>query len=111
MGIAERIKGKPRQAEIAKSKYKKPCRTCHTEHKPEITRNNGVTQPRDLCVHCHSGIAEDRPSHAGMAFTTCANGGCHNFHNNRSLYTKFLIKHLDEPALLENPVVPDREFV
>jgi len=86
------------------------CATCHTEHRPEITRKNGVTQPRDLCAHCHGDIAVDRPSHRGMAFTTCAASGCHNFHNNRSLYTKFLIKHLDEPALLEDPVVPQRVF-
>ena len=86
------------------------CITCHTEHRPEITRRNGVTQPVDLCVHCHSDVAEERPSHEGMAFTTCADSGCHNFHNNRSLYTNFLIKHLDEPDLLEEPVVPARQF-
>ena len=84
--------------------------TCHTEHRPEITRKNGVTQPRDLCVHCHSDIAGERPSHRDMDFTTCASGGCHNFHNNRSLYTRFLIKHLDEPGVLEAPEVPEREF-
>lgn len=86
------------------------CITCHTEHRPEITHKNGVTQPRDLCFHCHQDIAEDRPSHSGMAFTTCTDSGCHNFHNNRSLYTKFLIKHLDEPALLQEPLLPQREF-
>jgi hypothetical protein len=86
------------------------CITCHTEHRPEITRKNGVTQPRDLCFHCHRDIAEDRPSHDGMAFTTCATNGCHNFHDNRSLYTRFLITHLEEPDLLDEPVVPPREF-
>lgn len=86
------------------------CVTCHTEHRPGITRKDGVTQPRDLCSHCHADIAEDRPSHRGMAFTTCAASGCHNFHDNRSLYTKFLIKHLDEPELLQEAVVPAREF-
>lgn len=86
------------------------CVSCHTEHKPEITRKNGVTQPLDLCIHCHRDIATDRPSHAGMDFKTCATGGCHNFHNNRSLYTKFLIKHLDEPIILEEARVPKREF-
>lgn len=86
------------------------CVTCHTEHRPEITRKNGITQPRDLCYHCHSDVAEDRPSHEGMAFTSCTDSGCHNFHNNRSLYTDFLIKHLDEPATLDEGVVPAREF-
>ena len=101
----------PRNADRLENIDALHCVSCHAEHKPGITRDNGVTQPQDLCVHCHSDIAEDRPSHAGMAFTTCATGGCHNFHNNRSLYTKFLIKHLDEPALLESPVVPEREFL
>jgi hypothetical protein len=100
----------PRNADRLENIDALHCVTCHTEHRPEITRNNGVTQPRDLCLHCHAGIAEDRPSHSGMAFTTCASSGCHNFHNNRSLYTKFLIKHLDEPALLDDPVLPQREF-
>jgi len=86
------------------------CTTCHTEHQPGITAGNGLTQPRDLCFHCHRDVAEDRPSHAGMAFTSCASGGCHNFHDNRALYTKFLINHLDEPDLLDVPVVPAREF-
>ncbi len=86
------------------------CVTCHQEHRPEITRKNGVTQPRDVCFHCHSDIAEDRPSHTGMDFTTCTDAGCHNFHNNRALYTDFLVKHLHEPDLLETPQLPAREF-
>jgi hypothetical protein len=86
------------------------CVSCHSEHRPEITRKNGVTQPRDLCIHCHEDIAADRPSHRDMAFTTCTTGGCHNFHDNRSLYTKFLITHLDEAETLPEPVVPAREF-
>lgn len=86
------------------------CVTCHSEHRPEITLKNGLTQPADLCFHCHSDIAKDRPSHEDMAFTSCAEGGCHNFHDNRALYTKFLIKHLDEPDTLEQPLLPAREF-
>jgi len=45
-----------------------------------------------------------------MAFDTCSASGCHNFHNNRALYTDFLIKHLREPELLEQRVLPEREF-
>ena len=100
----------PRNADRLENIDALHCVTCHTEHRPEITRKNGVTQPPDLCAHCHGDIAVDRPSHRGMAFTTCAASGCHNFHNNRSLYTKFLIKHLDEPPVLETAVVPQREF-
>jgi formate-dependent nitrite reductase cytochrome c552 subunit len=45
-----------------------------------------------------------------MEFSGCVASGCHNFHDNRSLYTRFLIKHLDEPDLLDEPQVPSREF-
>lgn len=86
------------------------CITCHTEHRPEMTGANGLTQPRDLCIHCHADVADERPSHRGMEFTTCATNGCHSYHDNRSIYTKFLIKHLDEPELLEEPQVPERQF-
>ncbi|MGB5202171.1 MAG: cytochrome c3 family protein [Sedimenticolaceae bacterium] len=86
------------------------CVTCHSEHRPEITRKDGFTQPRDVCFHCHSKIADDRPSHAGMAFDSCTNAGCHNFHNNRALYTDFLVKHMDAPAMQKPGRVPPREF-
>jgi len=72
------------------------CVTCHVEHRPEITSAMGVTIPRDTCYLCHNKIAEDRPSHAGMAFDTCVNAGCHNFHDNTALYEDFLVKHMDE---------------
>jgi len=87
------------------------CVTCHTEHRPEITARDGVTQPADLCFHCHRDIAEDRPSHRDFAFDGCKASGCHNFHDNRALYTKFLIEHLDEPELLDTAIVPASEFV
>ncbi len=86
------------------------CVTCHVEHRPEITRANGVTQPADFCVHCHEGIAEDRTSHKGMAFESCYSAGCHNFHDNRALYEDFLVKHADEPERLEKARVPGRDF-
>ncbi len=74
------------------------CVTCHVEHRPEITGAMGVTVPADVCYLCHADIAEDRPSHEGMAFDTCASAGCHNFHDNRALYEDFLVKHMDEAA-------------
>lgn len=82
------------------------CVSCHTEHRPEITHAMGVTLPDDYCQYCHDDIAKDRPSHAGMAFDTCASSGCHNFHDNRALYEDFIAKHLDEPALLPNGLSP-----
>ncbi|MCW8854931.1 MAG: cytochrome c3 family protein [Gammaproteobacteria bacterium] len=86
------------------------CITCHVEHQPDITKKTGLTQPVDFCVHCHDDIADKRPSHKNMAFDSCASAGCHNYHNNRSLYTDFLIKHLDEPSNLEKAILPKREF-
>ncbi len=87
------------------------CISCHVEHKPEITLKDGLTQPKDVCFHCHAEIAEERPSHKGMEFNSCKNSGCHNFHNNRALYTDFLVKHMDAPAHTPNPHVPEKEFL
>ncbi|MGB0713731.1 MAG: cytochrome c3 family protein, partial [Gammaproteobacteria bacterium] len=100
----------PRNADRLEKINALVCTTCHVEHKPEITAANGLTEPRDLCVHCHENVAEDRPSHEGMPMDTCATAGCHNFHNNRALYTDFLIKHLHEPAVLEEPELPTKDF-
>jgi hypothetical protein len=86
------------------------CVTCHSEHRPQITAMNGVTQPADLCFHCHKDVAKDRPSHKGMDFASCHDSGCHNFHDNRALYTDFLIRHLDEPDVLDQPQLPAREY-
>jgi hypothetical protein len=100
----------PRNADRLENINALVCTTCHVEHQPEITAKNGVTQPGDFCFHCHADIGDDRPSHRGMAFDTCNAAGCHNFHNNRALYTDFLIKHLQEPELLSEPLLPQREF-
>ena len=53
----------------------------------------GVTLPADFCHHCHAKVAEERPTHQGIAFDTCAAAGCHNYHDNRSLYEDFLVQH------------------
>lgn len=101
----------PRNADRLASINALECVTCHSEHRPDITLKNGLTQPLDVCFHCHQDIAEDRPSHAGMAFDTCASSGCHNFHNNRALYTDFLIKHLDKkPPRAKRRRLKQREF-
>jgi hypothetical protein len=86
------------------------CTTCHVEHRPEITQKNGVTQPTDVCFHCHQDVGDNRPSHKGMAFDSCASAGCHNFHDNRALYTDFLVKHMDAGDHDESPRLPSREF-
>jgi len=86
------------------------CVTCHVEHKPELADKTGLTQAKDFCVHCHQDIAKDRPSHKGMEFESCASAGCHNYHNNRSLYTDFLVKHMDDEDILKTTVVPEKEL-
>jgi hypothetical protein len=100
----------PRNADLLENIDALHCVSCHSEHKGEITLKDGLTQPLDFCVYCHSDIGEDRESHKDMAFDTCKNSGCHNFHNNRALYTKYLQKHLHEPETLAEARVPQREF-
>ena len=89
----------PRNANRLEKLDARYCMTCHVEHRPEQTHAVGVTVAKDFCFHCHADVAEDRPSHKGMAFTSCANGGCHNFHDNSALYEDFLVKHLHEPKV------------
>lgn len=96
----------PRNADRVAVLDAKRCTTCHREHQPERTLEMGVTLPRDFCHHCHADIATERPSHRGLPFDGCAQGGCHNFHDERALYEDFLVAHLDEPALAPEPAVP-----
>lgn len=86
------------------------CAACHGEHRPEMTRAMGVTVPRDFCLACHQDIAKERPSHRDLDFATCADAGCHKFHDNRALYEAFLVKHAGEAKLLDKPQVPERNF-
>jgi hypothetical protein len=101
----------PRNADRAAKLDAAWCVTCHVEHKPQMTHAMGVTLPDDYCYTCHADIARDRPSHAGMAFNTCASAGCHNFHDNRALYEDFLLKHAHDPAVIEQPLLPARDFM
>jgi len=87
----------------------KACLSCHKdelavsiEHKPEITEALAVTVPMDYCSACHQEIEEERPSHVGLGFETCASAGCHNYHDNTALYEKFLVKHADQPHMLDH---------
>lgn len=100
----------PRNIEYLKNIDALHCVSCHVEHQADRTHKGGYTQPKDFCVHCHANIAEERPSHKGMDFMSCNNAGCHNFHDNRALYTDFLIKHLNEPALLETKQLPKKDY-
>ncbi len=99
----------PRNAERLAVLDARRCVTCHREHVPEHTAVMGVTAPADFCRACHAAIEDERPSHRGLAFESCAGAGCHNFHDNRSLHEDFLARHLDEPDLLPDPRVPVRQ--
>lgn len=90
----------PRNADRLEKLDAMQCVTCHREHKAEITSAMGVTLPIDYCFSCHEGIGKERPSHQGLAFTTCTSSGCHNYHDNTALYENFLEKHINDPKLL-----------
>lgn len=100
----------PRNADRVKILDARYCVTCHAEHKPEITSTMGVTLPEGFCIKCHEEIEQDRPSHKGMEFDTCASAGCHNFHDNRALYEDFLLKHVNEPAIDPHAAIPATNY-
>ena len=87
----------PRNADRLKKIDARMCVSCHVEHRPDKTHEMGVTLPTDFCFHCHQNIAEERPSHNGMGFDTCASAGCHNFHDNLALYEDFLLENAHQP--------------
>ncbi|MFT4630078.1 MAG: formate-dependent nitrite reductase cytochrome c552 subunit [Arenicella sp.] len=93
----------PRNAELLTTIDPTRCVTCHVEHSPEITDQFGVTLPTDFCFYCHEDIGEEKKNHQDYAFEDCSNSGCHNYHDNRALYEQFLVKHIDEPALRDDP--------
>lgn len=90
----------PRNADRVEVLDARQCITCHQEHRPEITGSMGLSLPGDYCYRCHEDIGEDRPTHADLPFEGCASVGCHNFHDNRSLYEDFLVDHRNEPEIL-----------
>ncbi|MGZ8224066.1 MAG: cytochrome c3 family protein [Methylobacter sp.] len=96
----------PRNADHTKILDARYCVACHVEHKPDITSAMGVTLPDGFCIKCHQKVADDRPSHKGMDFTSCASAGCHNFHDNRALYEDFLVNHAGEPVIKAPAVTP-----
>ena len=101
----------PRNADRVASLDARWCVTCHQEHRPEITSTMGLSLPGDYCYRCHEAVGEERPTHADLPFDSCANSGCHNFHDNRALYEDFLVEHRDEPKLRANARLPERELL
>jgi len=100
----------PRNADRLEQLDARFCVTCHDEHRAEITDEMGVTLPKDFCYLCHQEIAEDRESHEDFKFNSCANAGCHNYHDNKALYEDFMVKHGNEAAVKPYPRLPQRNL-
>ena len=98
----------PRNAELLSVVDARKCVSCHREHRSEITGEMGVTMPDDFCFSCHSDIAEERESHAGLAFDSCAASGCHNYHDNTALYADFIHGNLKQPDTHKKPRLDSR---
>lgn len=92
----------PRNANLLNIIDARYCISCHTEHQKENTHAMGVTVPDDYCFHCHQEIGEERESHKDLAYNSCATAGCHNYHDNRALYEKFLIANAGQAPVLEH---------
>ncbi len=87
----------PRNADLVSILDARQCVSCHGEHNPDALHPMGVTLPDDYCFQCHEDVGEERLSHEGLGFETCASAGCHNYHDNRALYEDFLLKHANSP--------------
>lgn len=98
----------PRNADRLAKLDARHCIACHIEHRPELTAAMGVTQPVDVCRHCHEDIGSERPTHAGLAFSTCQDSGCHNFHDNRALHEDYLEQHLGDATWVAPGHVPEQ---
>ncbi|CAA6800244.1 MAG: similar to NrfA-putative nitrite reduction protein [uncultured Thiotrichaceae bacterium] len=101
----------PRNADTLAKLDARFCVTCHVEHRPEMTKAMGVTLPENFCFQCHEKVGENRPSHQQLDFNSCANSGCHNFHDNRALYEDFLLKHAEKPRHLPRQQVESRNLM
>jgi hypothetical protein len=99
----------PRNADRLEKLDAQLCLSCHREHKPQLTGGMGVTVPQDFCQLCHADIAQERQSHRTLSFTSCADAGCHNYHDNRALFEDFLAKHVSQPTVASAvPTIPPR---
>ena len=100
----------PRNLDLVGKLDGRACVSCHSEHRPGIVGDMGVSLPVDFCVTCHADVGQERPTHAGLGFETCASAGCHNYHDNRALYEDFLLEHAQAPALTESRILPARDY-
>lgn len=101
----------PRNAELLTKIDARFCIACHVEHKPDMVHAMGVTQPDNMCIHCHADVGENRPTHLDLDFVSCGTSGCHNFHDNKALYEDFLLRHSDKPMHLPTQQVSARDLM
>ena len=95
----------PRWAELRENIDVLTCTACHREHEHMFAR--GVNLPPDLCMACHQGVIEgELASHNDFEPDGCWTGGCHNFHDHRSISTAFIRENLDQPFMLPKPGLP-----
>jgi len=101
----------PENAIYLKQLNVRDCITCHREHDQKITGEMAVTVPKDYCAHCHQDVLETYPSHKGLAFDSCSNAGCHNYHDNMALAPSYLLKGYGKEDFLEqkNILVSNRK--
>lgn len=108
---ATKIFNDPRSYAMLDKIDAKRCVTCHAEHRDDQSGGKVATVPTDFCFACHDDIERERPSHEGFAPDGCAASGCHNYHDNKSLYEDFVEKHLEEQPILDVALVPQRNFL
>ncbi len=97
----------PRWAELREKLDVLTCTACHEEHVHMFGR--GVHLKPDLCMACHQGVIEgELASHDSFTPDGCWTGGCHNYHDHRSISTGFLSKNIDQPWILPKPGLPNR---
>lgn len=99
----------PRNASMLLNLDASKCVSCHAEHSPERTNRLGVSVPVDFCIYCHAEIGSERKTHQNLDFQSCRR--CHNYHDNTALYEDFLIEHMNGPDVVDNPLIPQRNWL
>jgi hypothetical protein len=90
----------PRWASSHEAERALLCTGCHREHHDAA---RVVELDTASCFACHDDVVQKRASHASFAPSTCAEGGCHNYHDNSVLNEAVLRRELAAPLLASGP--------
>jgi predicted CXXCH cytochrome family protein len=82
------------------------CLSCHREHRPEAQQRGSVSVAADFCFPCHAQVRTERASHRDFGPSTCADRGCHNYHDNRALHRELLERERTAPAVKAPALLP-----